>query len=225
MTTIRQLLKKHYVGCYKTPEEAAEAADYFLLELEGANARWKLNDSSVIDDTVFLTCNRCKQKKHWSDIKPPTGTSYQKLFCYKCLKAKHKETYEKQKAKTGDGKSPSQVYRTSLKGYLSFLLSCAKSRTKSRSYDCRLTYEDLLGIYNEQSGLCALSGKTMTWGSGEGRVKTHISIDRIDNKLGYTKDNVQLVCDFVNNMKSTLTNQELIEWCQAIATTSEIMPL
>lgn len=59
----------------------------------------------------------------------------------------------------------------------------------------------------------------MTWGSS--RILTNISLNRIDNNLGYTKDNVQLLCNFTNNMKSTLSNEEIIEWCHSIISTQE----
>lgn len=43
------------------------------------------------------------------------------------------------------------------------------------------------------------------------------SLDRIDNKLGYTKDNIQWVYRSVNFMKNELDQNEFIEICKQIA--------
>ncbi len=56
----------------------------------------------------------------------------------------------------------------------------------------------------------------MTHTRGDGTVYTNVSIDRIDNDKGYTKDNIHLVCFIANLMKSTMTVDELAEWCKAI---------
>jgi hypothetical protein len=53
---------------------------------------------------------------------------------------------------------------------------------------------------------------------GSGRHDTNISIDRIDNAGGYTEDNLQLVCSAVNMMKYTMDMEDLVSWCELIAT-------
>jgi len=52
---------------------------------------------------------------------------------------------------------------------------------------------------------------------GTGYHHTNISIDRIDNDQGYTKENVCLVCLAINMMKYTLDLNELVEWSILIA--------
>jgi hypothetical protein len=71
-------------------------------------------------------------------------------------------------------------------------------------------------IFEEQSGCCAISGIEMTYLAGSGRTLTNISIDRIDSSRGYLRGNVQLVCDIVNRMKSNMTQEELLFWCEKI---------
>lgn len=56
----------------------------------------------------------------------------------------------------------------------------------------------------------------MTYKIDNGRSHTNVSIDRIDSDKGYTIDNVQLVCMAVNQMKSDLTNEELMYFCNNI---------
>jgi hypothetical protein len=56
----------------------------------------------------------------------------------------------------------------------------------------------------------------MTYLMGKGRIYTNVSVDRIDSNKGYLKDNVQLVCMVINQMKSDLNLDELKYYCQEI---------
>jgi hypothetical protein len=56
----------------------------------------------------------------------------------------------------------------------------------------------------------------MTNVSNNGRILTNLSIDRIDSKKGYIKDNIQFVCMAINQMKSDLTLDELYFFCENI---------
>lgn len=71
-------------------------------------------------------------------------------------------------------------------------------------------------IYYTQKGICALSGVSMTYQLGLGKVPTNISIDKIDPSKGYTLDNIQFVCDIVNIMKWTMNKDEVLNWCKLI---------
>ncbi len=79
-----------------------------------------------------------------------------------------------------------------------------------------LTADFLFKIYNQQQGLCAVSGVEMTHLCGQGNVDTNISVDRIDSTLGYEEDNIQLVCRRVNMMKMDKDLDDLLGWCDAI---------
>lgn len=54
-----------------------------------------------------------------------------------------------------------------------------------------------------------------------GRTPTNISIDKINRNLGYTKDNVQLVCMACNQMKSDLSDDMLYFFCKQITLKKE----
>lgn len=81
-----------------------------------------------------------------------------------------------------------------------------------------LQVENLLDLLDKQGGVCALSGVKLTFIKVPGRSKVHtnLSIDRIDSTKGYDIDNIQLVAAIVNIMKSTLSVEELKQWCGAI---------
>lgn len=51
---------------------------------------------------------------------------------------------------------------------------------------------------------------------GKGRTLTNASVDRIDGDGGYEIGNVRLVCNVVNMMRYTMTDDELKWWCRQI---------
>ena len=79
-----------------------------------------------------------------------------------------------------------------------------------------LTIDNLMNLYNRQRGICAISGLPMTSINGRGIIETNVSIDRIDSDKGYELDNVQLVRCRVNKMKSDMSIEELLYYCNNI---------
>ena len=96
------------------------------------------------------------------------------------------------------------------------LMAMVQARARSTTKGWHLSSFDVIEKWTEQEGKCALSGKPMTHIRGDGAVYTNVSIDRIDNEKGYTKDNIHLVCFIANLMKSTMSVDELVEWCKTI---------
>lgn len=79
-----------------------------------------------------------------------------------------------------------------------------------------LSVEDVVSLYEEQGGLCALTGIAMTTISGSGRHKTNMSIDRIEHGGPYILSNIRLVCTQANTMRNDLSDEELLWWTQQI---------
>lgn len=92
----------------------------------------------------------------------------------------------------------------------------AKDRAKRQGLEFDISEEFIKNLWNKQLGLCAISKIPMTYTFDSGRTFTNISIDQINPHLGYTKDNVQLVCMAVNQMKSDMSSEELYMFCEAI---------
>lgn len=71
-----------------------------------------------------------------------------------------------------------------------------------------ITVEDVVALWDKQNGRCAISGMPM---AHEFKNLRSVSIDRIDSDLGYTLDNIQLVCQWVNYAKNRYSNAEIGE--------------
>ncbi len=107
-------------------------------------------------------------------------------------------------------------YRVQPKGYLKNLLSPIRQKCRKRGIAFDITRDWLLRLYEDQAGVCALTGDPLTFIVGQGVVRTNCSVDRQDPTLGYTKGNIQLVCLWANVMKGSRTNGEFMEVCREI---------
>lgn len=85
----------------------------------------------------------------------------------------------------------------------------------SRGLEWSISAEDVAYQYELQNGKCAFSGLEIGW-SEKNWVHT-ASIDRIDNSKGYTPDNIHLVHKRINMMRGSLSAQEFVGFCQAVA--------
>jgi hypothetical protein len=114
---------------------------------------------------------------------------------------------------------------STLDGFIKKLYKDIKNNALKRPKEIsvNITIEDIHDLYKKQNGLCALSGLKMTHTVIANRIDKHIinnyniSIDRINSDLGYTKNNIQLVCAIINIMKNDLPNDNFIELCSVIS--------
>ena len=100
----------------------------------------------------------------------------------------------------------------------------AKELVVIRANGQKLTRDDIMldfdwdfidDLMNKQNGCCKLSNVPLTW---KKKSLNMASIDRIDSSKGYSKDNIQLVLWYVNNLKNTLTNEETKKIIEQIIT-------
>jgi hypothetical protein len=89
-----------------------------------------------------------------------------------------------------------------------------------RGYKFDLTPEDVWAAYEQQNGKCALTNLSIQFFPDYNRVHLQTaSLDRIDSSLGYVKGNIQIVHQVVNPMKSYLTDEEFVAFCNEVART------
>ncbi len=101
-----------------------------------------------------------------------------------------------------------QLQRDTLIGRLKLRIN----KCKKRKFECTITLEDILKIWGNQGGKCALTGTQMTYTNG----LESISIDRINNELGYIPANVRLVCWWANRAKNSFSDEEFYNFCQSV---------
>ena len=88
-----------------------------------------------------------------------------------------------------------------------------------RSLEWEITIEDIANLLSNQASKCALSG---VWISTRGNLSDiTASIDRIDNSIGYTKDNIQLVHKKINMMRGSLSVEEFVKFCKSVFSWNE----
>ena len=86
---------------------------------------------------------------------------------------------------------------------------------KRRPTNKPATIDDLMEIFERQSGRCALSGITMTWAKGV-VMPTSLSLDRIDQNKGYSADNIRLLCHAINAFRGRMSDGQMIEMARAV---------
>ena len=91
---------------------------------------------------------------------------------------------------------------TKLKGALpawarQLFLNSAR-RAQSRGVAWMLTQGEFAEVVKRANGYCEVSGIALTLNIGEKKGPYGPSIDRIDSSLGYTKNNIRLVCIAMN---------------------------
>jgi hypothetical protein len=81
-----------------------------------------------------------------------------------------------------------------------------------------LSKQDCVALLEEQGYKCALTGVELTCILSKGAVcKTNASIDRINPKGPYTRDNVQLVCATINKLRVDMSVADFINWCKKVS--------
>lgn len=113
-------------------------------------------------------------------------------------------------------------YRNTETGFWVGLWNNLVGGAKTRGLEIEITKEDIIELWKLQKGLCALTGIPMQLVKAKRVNRTRnlnhyrASVDRIDSERGYAKDNIRLVCAYVNIMRSDMTDEQLKFWCESI---------
>lgn len=92
-----------------------------------------------------------------------------------------------------------------------------KTGAETRGIVWSLTLDDVADLMEMQSSRCALTGWDIEFPDSGHPQKALASIDRIDSKGPYSKENTQLVTRKVNMMKQQYSQDEFISVCIAVA--------
>ena len=92
-----------------------------------------------------------------------------------------------------------------------------RTDAEARGYEFNITIDDVADVLEAQAYKCAYTGQPV---SLEKSKKNSGSIDRIDNSIGYIPSNIQVTTAKINIMRGSLTNDEFIMLCKAVAAIS-----
>lgn len=179
----------------------------YMKEYHKRNPRLKYPIETQVLDDGSLFCYICKKYKsqdQFDDNKSKWFRNYKDCRCKECKSRQRK----KRLLANNTIKSPYEL--------LDHRYLCLQDRAKRNGLSVDITKEYLHELWDKQKGRCAMSNIQMTYISNCGRIPTNVSVDRIDSSKGYTKDNVQLVCMAINQMKSDLDVQTLLTFCRAL---------
>jgi hypothetical protein len=169
-----------------------------------------VKNQQLLKDNLW-TCSTCN-----SILKLNTDNFYKRIDsitgfqhrCKNCLK-KDPNRYDR------------LLKKDDLDYYLKDRFYGAKNRAINKEIEFNLSLDYLKELWNKQNGKCALTGINMDHTILEGKIKTNGSIDKINPSLGYSKDNIQFVCNIINIMKSDMSIEQLINFCKLIISNNE----
>ncbi len=97
-----------------------------------------------------------------------------------------------------------------------YFMRQVKRHAEAKGREFNLNEDDIWEIFLKQNKVCALSGLPIGF-IGNKKIRRTASLDRIDCKKGYTKDNVQLTHVDVNLSKRIYSDEYYIYLCKCVA--------
>jgi hypothetical protein len=91
-----------------------------------------------------------------------------------------------------------------------------KLSSELRKIDFNITIDDVADLYQNQNKKCALTGWDIYFPKSGKLSEITVSIDRIDSRFGYEKNNIQLLYKKINMMKQSYLQDDFINMCTAI---------
>jgi hypothetical protein len=88
------------------------------------------------------------------------------------------------------------------------------ANAKNRNIKVFITPDDIYNTYIKQNKKCALSGLDLVFSFNS--ELNSASVDRINSKQNYTKDNIQIVHKTINQCKMDLSNDDFYKMCKYV---------
>jgi len=95
------------------------------------------------------------------------------------------------------------------------------ARAKYDGYKTDITVEYVLEVVKNQNNKCAMTGIEFSLPDSNEKNPWSVSVDKINPKIGYFKNNVQIVCLMYNYCKHTFSNETVLEFAKALVSESE----
>jgi hypothetical protein len=103
------------------------------------------------------------------------------------------------------------------RAFLTKLHASSKHVRVKAGFTWEINVQDLIDLWEAQNGRCEATGLVMTHHrDGSGHKDFNASVDRINPRIGYTVDNIRLVCYAVNIMKKKMDEGEFYFWIKSV---------
>ena len=157
------------------------------------------------DGTYYCSkCDKwlCKENFHWdTDIRYETGMR-RRAYCNTCHKQRvknyHDQPQNKAKAHerhdTWRQRNLAEGGDKALRWYFARHMGAYRKRSKENEWSFDLTPDFLVELFHKQNGLCYYTNTPLDWDcwGKKNATANSMSVDRLNNTKGYTKDNVVL---------------------------------
>jgi len=163
------------------------------------------------------TCRYCGEEKDITAfVKSKQSKTGYRVICKPCLNAQKKIYLD---ANREQHRQYMRTYRKTWGKSIhlnidSRIREIVSSARKRRPFDFSIDCQHVKSLWENQNGLCVYTKLPLTL---EANQFNTISIDRINSSIGYTKDNTQLVCRAVNEMKMHREESLFIHLCHVVA--------
>lgn len=101
-----------------------------------------------------------------------------------------------------------------------FVLRAQYRGKRKKKYGSDVTVEYLKELWEKQKGICPFTGWKLSLpqdaSKWDEKSTQNASLDRIDNSIGYMKDNVRFISVMANLARQDFTDEQVIEFCKAV---------
>lgn len=170
--------------------------------------------------TRRTVCKSCIARLARMDPAPrecPVCKTHKKRSEFYHAKQKCKSCFDKRRKAERDDETRLLPVLQSIMRHTATRVHLINRRTCTQE-KCDVDLHHLLQLWENQKGLCALSGVAMTHTSrpADDR-RLNVSLDRIDSSRNYLRNNVQLVTQVANICKHSLVQKDFVDLCTQIA--------
>lgn len=139
--------------------------------------------------------------------------------CKQCSKTDYEKNREKRRKQMkeyqANNKDKTKVYRQANKD--AYALNHIKDRAKRKGLEFKLELADIV-----PPDYCPILKLKLERSEGFGPKNSSPSVDRIDSTKGYTKDNIQVISNLANRMKTDATPEQLLMFAEWVFKTYRI---
>lgn len=174
----------------------------------------------------LIKCYHCQIEKPCSEFHKWNSSKSTRKYQTFCKECKKNTNYKRdpETRRTWENKFKSKYLKT-CSGASAKLLRASRKNAARKNVEFNLTKEWIENKLKHMT--CEVSKLPLTLNTKTEREfrcnPFNPSIDRIDPKKGYTKDNCQLVCWIYNLAKSDFNHEIVMELARALSNNSEIL--